>query len=83
MMLSHVQVENMRLTNGLLFGLPIVFDTNDESIKAGDKILLKQVYTYNTLHPSYAFKSCMSVAMTIYCTLSVHIVARHVAPRSV
>jgi ATP sulfurylase len=37
-----MQVENMRLTNGLLFGLPIVFDTDDEGIKAGDKILLKQ-----------------------------------------
>jgi ATP sulfurylase len=36
----------MRLTNGLLFGLPIVFDTDDEGIKAGDKILLKQVNTH-------------------------------------
>mmetsp|Transcript_3129 Transcript_3129/g.4375 ORF Transcript_3129/g.4375 Transcript_3129/m.4375 type:complete len:432 (+) Transcript_3129:43-1338(+) len=35
-------VENMHLPNGLIFGLPIVFDTNDESIAAGDRVLLKQ-----------------------------------------
>mmetsp|Transcript_18942 Transcript_18942/g.55603 ORF Transcript_18942/g.55603 Transcript_18942/m.55603 type:complete len:425 (-) Transcript_18942:258-1532(-) len=29
-----------RLTDGTLFGLPIVMDTDDESIKVGDKILM-------------------------------------------
>jgi len=33
-------VENMRLTSGDLFGLPIVMDTDSEDIKAGDKVLL-------------------------------------------
>ncbi|KAK9823477.1 hypothetical protein WJX72_002996 [[Myrmecia] bisecta] len=36
-------VQTMRLTSGLLFGLPVVLDTDNESIKVGDKILL----TYN------------------------------------
>jgi ATP sulfurylase len=40
---TQAQVENMRLPSGLLFGLPIVFDTDSEDLKAGDKILLKQV----------------------------------------
>ena len=38
---EHV-VENMRLTSGELFGLPVIFDSDDESLKVGDKILLKQ-----------------------------------------
>ncbi|KAG2436886.1 hypothetical protein HXX76_006405 [Chlamydomonas incerta] len=33
-------VANMRMTNGLLFGLPIVLDTNSEDIVPGDKLLL-------------------------------------------
>jgi len=33
-------VHNMRLTNGLLFGLPIVLDTDSEDIYPGDKVLL-------------------------------------------
>ncbi|KAF6260172.1 hypothetical protein COO60DRAFT_1508974 [Scenedesmus sp. NREL 46B-D3] len=33
-------VLNMRMTNGLLFGLPIVLDTNSEDIQPGDKVLL-------------------------------------------
>jgi sulfate adenylyltransferase len=35
-------VENMRLPDGLLFGLPIVFDTNSDDVTVGDRILLKQ-----------------------------------------
>jgi sulfate adenylyltransferase len=34
-------VNDMKLTNGLIFGLPIVFDTNDSRVKPGAKILLK------------------------------------------
>merc|ERR1712147_321529 len=34
-------VANMRLTNGLLFGLPIVLDTDCEEIQPGSKVLLK------------------------------------------
>lgn len=34
-------VENMKLSNGLVFGLPIVFDTDDERIQPGKKVLLK------------------------------------------
>lgn len=34
-------VNNMRLENGLLFGLPVVFDTNDERVVPGKRILLK------------------------------------------
>ena len=34
-------VEDMRLKNGLLFGLPIVMDTDDESIEPGQKVLLR------------------------------------------
>jgi sulfate adenylyltransferase len=34
-------VEKMELPDGLLFGLPVVFDTDDESIQPGDKALLK------------------------------------------
>ena len=33
-------VDNMRLTNNLIFGLPVVMDTDDDSIKEGSKILL-------------------------------------------
>lgn len=36
-------VENMAMPDGTTFGLPIVFDTSDDSIAAGDKLLL----TYN------------------------------------
>jgi len=35
-------VENMRLTSGELFGLPVIFDSDDENLKVGDKVLLKQ-----------------------------------------
>jgi sulfate adenylyltransferase len=38
---EHV-VENMALPDGTIFGLPVVFDTNDESIAPGAVILLKQ-----------------------------------------
>ncbi|GMI19705.1 hypothetical protein TrRE_jg9770 [Triparma retinervis] len=34
-------VENMQLENGLIFGLPIVFDTDDETLQPGDVALLK------------------------------------------
>ncbi len=37
-------IKNNRNTNGLLFGLPIVFDSNNEKVKAGETILL----TYKT-----------------------------------
>ena len=33
-------IENNRDTSGLLFGLPIVFDSNNEEVKAGETILL-------------------------------------------
>ncbi len=35
-------VKDHRLTNGLLFGLPIVYDTHSDDINPGDKILLVQ-----------------------------------------
>jgi len=35
-------VNDVKLSSGLLFSLPVVFDTDDESIVVGDKILLKQ-----------------------------------------
>jgi len=35
-------VETHRLPNGLLFGLPVVFDTDSETIQPGASILLKQ-----------------------------------------
>ena len=34
-------VETMRLPSGLLFGLPVVMDTDDEAIKPGMKLLLQ------------------------------------------
>ena len=33
-------IKNNRTTNGLLFGLPIVFDSNNEKVKTGETILL-------------------------------------------
>ncbi|MBO6973080.1 MAG: sulfate adenylyltransferase [Prochlorococcus marinus CUG1434] len=33
-------IKNNRDSNGLLFGLPIVFDSNNEKVKAGDTILI-------------------------------------------
>ncbi len=33
-------IENNRNTSGLLFGLPIVFDSNNDEVKAGETILL-------------------------------------------
>ena len=35
-------VENMELEDGTVFGLPVVFDTNDEDLQPGTTILLKQ-----------------------------------------
>eukprot|EP00640_Fibrocapsa_japonica_P001299 CAMPEP_0113943534 /NCGR_PEP_ID=MMETSP1339-20121228/25730_1 /TAXON_ID=94617 /ORGANISM="Fibrocapsa japonica" /LENGTH=397 /DNA_ID=CAMNT_0000948435 /DNA_START=189 /DNA_END=1382 /DNA_ORIENTATION=+ /assembly_acc=CAM_ASM_000762 len=35
-------VDKNRLTNGLLFGLPVVFDTDSEDLQPGQKVLLKQ-----------------------------------------
>ena len=35
-------VNDVKLPSGLLFSLPVVFDTDDEDIGVGDKILLKQ-----------------------------------------
>jgi len=37
---QHV-VDNVELPGGLIFGLPVVFDTNDETLVAGDIALLK------------------------------------------
>lgn len=37
---KHV-VENTELPNGLIFGLPVVFDTDDEDLQPGDIVLLK------------------------------------------
>jgi len=37
---EHV-VENMALPSGLIFGLPVVFDTDDEDVQPGATILLK------------------------------------------
>ena len=34
-------VENMALPSGLLMGLPVVFDTDDEALQPGDVALLK------------------------------------------
>ena len=33
-------IKNNRDTSGLLFGLPIIFDSNNEEVKAGETILL-------------------------------------------
>lgn len=33
-------VEDMKLPDGTLFGLPVVLDTSDEGIAVGDKLLL-------------------------------------------
>ena len=35
-------VNDVKLADGLLFSLPVVFDTDDEDLAVGDKILLKQ-----------------------------------------
>ena len=35
-------MNDVKLSNGLLFSLPVVFDTDDEALVVGDKILLKQ-----------------------------------------
>ena len=35
-------VENMELTDGTIFGLPVVFDTNDDDLMPGTTVLLKQ-----------------------------------------
>jgi sulfate adenylyltransferase len=35
-------VENMALPDGTIFGLPVVFDTDDESLAPGTTVLLKQ-----------------------------------------
>jgi len=34
-------VDEVALPDGLIFGLPVVFDTNDEDLQPGDKVLLK------------------------------------------
>merc|ERR1712087_346777 len=35
-------VENMALPDGLIFGLPVIFDTDDEDLQPGMTVLLKQ-----------------------------------------
>jgi len=37
---KHV-VDNVALPDGLIFGLPVVYDTNDEDLQPGDIVLLK------------------------------------------
>merc|ERR1712232_1541881 len=37
---KHV-VDNVALPDGLIFGLPVVFDTDDEDLQPGDIVLLK------------------------------------------
>lgn len=37
----HSVVNDMKLTNGLTFGLPVVFDTNDDRVVPGKRVLLK------------------------------------------
>jgi len=37
---KHV-IDNLALPDGLIFGLPVVFDTDDEDLQPGDKVLLK------------------------------------------
>jgi sulfate adenylyltransferase len=34
-------VSNLKLENGLIFGLPVVFDTDDERVVEGAKVLLQ------------------------------------------
>lgn len=34
-------VNDMQLSNGLIFGLPVVYDTNDERVQPGKKVLMK------------------------------------------
>jgi len=34
-------VTDMKLANGLIFGLPVVYDTDDERVQKGSKVLLK------------------------------------------
>jgi sulfate adenylyltransferase len=34
-------VTDMKLSNGLIFGLPVIFDTNDDRVVPGAKVLLK------------------------------------------
>ncbi|KAL7563235.1 hypothetical protein ACA910_015727 [Epithemia clementina (nom. ined.)] len=38
---KHV-VDNMELPDGTIFGLPVVFDTNDDDLQPGTTVLLKQ-----------------------------------------
>ena len=41
-------IKNNRDTSGLLFGLPIVFDSNNDEVKAGETILL--TYKLSLIH---------------------------------
>ena len=34
-------VNDLKLSNGLIFGLPVVYDTNDDRVQVGRKLLLK------------------------------------------
>lgn len=34
-------VSDLKLSNGLIFGLPVVYDTNDERVQIGSKVLLQ------------------------------------------
>ena len=46
-------IKNNRNTSGLLFGLPIVFDSNNEKVKTGETILPVS-YTHLTLPTIYS-----------------------------
>ena len=42
MPLNRSVVNDIKMPDGTLFSLPVVFDTDDEDIVPGDKLLLKQ-----------------------------------------
>ena len=47
-------VNDLKLSNGLIFGLPVVYDTNDDRVQVGRKLLLKYnnvpIATLDILH---------------------------------
>ena len=63
-------VNDMRLTNGLLFGLPVVLDTDRDDLTPGTKVTcVSMMQHYNAVTPSHI--SDTAKGCCIFCRLGV------------
>jgi hypothetical protein len=56
--LSRFQLRFLSQNDGVLFGLPVVMDTRDDSVAVGDKILLTYQVRSETCLGAHAVQPC-------------------------